>query len=135
MKISKYVENYTSGNRITFKHVLDEINEFMHEVIKFNKEGINEEFQDIFHFLQLWLYWRFGLDSKIWKITQDSVNKFISRRKVWEKIYEYVGLDKNISKFCGNYKKEEKVIKHLAEFNISKEKSSDAYKKIVLKNC
>lgn len=134
MKICKYIENYTAGNHITLKHVFDEVNEFIHEVVNLNKIGASEELQDVFHFLQLWLYWRFRIDGEIWKITKDSVNKFMQRRKVWEIIYTYVGLDKNISKFCGNYKREEKVIKHLAEFNISKEKAITAYREIVLKH-
>ncbi|QQS38738.1 hypothetical protein IPM62_05125 [Candidatus Woesebacteria bacterium] len=134
MKISNYIKNYTAGNRITVKHIIAEINEYLHEVVRFNKSGMKEELHDIFHFLQLWLYWRVGLDGKVWKITQDSVDKFIKRRKVWENIYEYVGLDKNISKYCGNYKRKEKVIKHLSEYKVSREKSLAAYKKIVLNN-
>ena len=131
MKVSWYVVNYTSGKRITFTRIIDEVKELMEEIKKGNKEGIHEETQDVFHFLQLWLYWQFKIDGDIWKITQDSVNKFMARRKVWEKIYEFVGLDKNVSKFCGNYEREYKVIKHLSEFGISESKAKLAFEKIV----
>ena len=131
MNIKNYIANYTSGNRIDFDKVLDEVKEFAVEVVKLNKQGIAEEFGDIMHFLQLWLYWKFGVNGKIWKICQASVNKFMGRKKVWQKIYKEVGLNKDISNFCGNYKKEEKVIRHLSNFGISKVKAQKAFEKVV----
>ena len=133
MNIKTYIKNYTSGNRITFKKVIDEIGEFFQEVFKFNKQGIKEEFGDIMHFLQLWLYWKFGINGMLWKVTQPSVNKFIDRKKVWQEIYKEVGLNINISNFCGNYKKVDKVIKQLSNFGISKQRAQKAYEKVVSK--
>ena len=131
MNIKNYIASYTSGNRVDFDKILDEVKEFAVEVVKLNKQGITEEFGDIMHFLQLWLYWKFGMNGKIWKISQSSVNKFMGRKKVWQKIYKEVGLNKNISNFCGNYKKEEKVTRHLSNFGISKVKAQKAFEKVV----
>lgn len=132
MTIENYIKEYTAGKGIYFKDVLNEVKEFITELFRFNKAGIKEEFQDVFHFLQLWLYCRFGINGEIWLKTKGSVDKFINRKKVWQNIYEYVGLDKNISGYAGNYKKIEKVIKHLSNFGVAKEKSEEAYSAIVL---
>ncbi len=134
MNIKTYIKNYTSGNRITFDKVIDEIKEFLQELVRLNKQGMKEEFGDIMHFLQLWLYWKFGINGKLWKITQSSVNKFMDRKKVWQKIYKEVGLKTNISNFCGNYNKMEKVIKQLSNFDISKQKAQKTYRKVVSKS-
>jgi hypothetical protein len=131
MKIGEYIKKYTSGDRIFFKDVLAECVEFFAEVKKFNKRGMKEEFGDIFHFFQLWLFWDFGVDGEIWRFTKSSVDKFIDRKAVWRKIYEFVSLDKNVSNFCGNYEKIEKVVKHLSEFGIGKEKAEEAYRRVV----
>ncbi len=133
MTIEDYVKKYTAGYRIYFFDFLKEIKEFIVELIKFNNSGMSDEFQDIFHFLQLWLYWRFGINGEIWKITQKSVNKFIERHKIWQEIYELVGLDRDISGYAGNYEKIDKVIKQLAKFGVNKEKAEEAYRVIVLK--
>lgn len=132
MRISEYIKEHTAGKRITFRNVISEINEFLAEIIKLNKDATREEFEDIFHFLQLWLYWRFGVDGEIWKITKNSVKKFMDRKRVWNRIYIYVGLPENISGYAGNYKKIEKVMSHLQKFGIRKEKAEEAYRKIVL---
>ena len=131
MKIKEYVKEYTNGDRITFRDVFSEIKEFLAEVVRFNRAGINEEFEDVFHFLQLWLYWRFGLNGEIWGITKHSVQKFMERKKVWNKIYLSVGLPENISGYVGNYKKAEKVINHLGRLGIDRDKAKEAYRKIV----
>ncbi|MBD3359956.1 MAG: hypothetical protein GF365_04595 [Candidatus Buchananbacteria bacterium] len=131
MKISQYVKQYTDGKRITILDIFSEIKEFVIELIKFNKKGIKEEFGDVLHFIQLWLYWNFDLDGKTWKISQYSVSKFMARKDVWNKIYNYVGLPKNISGYVGNYNKIEKVINHLQGFDIDNQKAKEAYEKIV----
>jgi len=133
MKISEYIREYTSGEPVTFRQVFWEIKELFWEIFKLNKEGIKEEFEDVFHFFQLWFYWLLGLDGEIWGITKNSVRKFINRKEVWNEIYIYVGLEKNISGYVGNYKKVHKVINHLQKFGISEEKAEESYKKIVLK--
>lgn len=132
MTIKEYISEYTSGERIKVKHICAEFRELLWEILQHNKQGIGEEFEDVMHFIQLWLYWRFGINGEIWKISQNSVDKFIGRKVIWNKIYEFVGLPKNISGFVGNYNKVEKVIKHLQKFGITKEKAAEAHQKIVL---
>ena len=132
LKIKDYIKEYTAGNGIYLMDVLGEVKEFLVELIKLNRAGMSEEFQDIFHFLQLWLFWRFGIDGKIWSITKKSVVKFINRKEIWQKIYVFVGLNKEISGYVGNYKKIDKVTNHLSKFGINQEKAEEAYNKIVL---
>ncbi len=131
MKVDEYVREYTSRKPIRFSEVLEECREFLAEVFKFNKAGMKEEVQDVFHFFQLWLWWKFGLNGKLWKITAGSVQKFMNRRKVWREIYLYVGLPEDISNYNGNYKRINKVIGHLSSFGIREEKAREAYEKIV----
>lgn len=131
MKISKYVKEYTSGKYVPFKGILSEIGEVGQAIGDFNLNEIKEEIGDVFHFIQLWLFWRFGINGELWKITKGSTDKFMARRKAWVKLYEHVGLDKDVSHFCGNYKKIEKVIKHLGEFGISEKRAREAYAVIV----
>jgi hypothetical protein len=133
MKISEYVKEYTSGHPVKFSRIIDEVKEYWEAFIRFDMLGMNEESQDVLHFLQLWLYWKFRIDGNVWKLTKDSVDKFMARRQVWKRIYKYVGLAEDVSHFCGNYQKQEKVIKHLSEFGIAKGKSVKAYEHIVLK--
>lgn len=133
MLIKDYIKEYTLGTRVPFADVWGEMREFFAEVTKFDKAGMAEEAQDALHMLQLWMYWRLGVNGEIWRITQGSVKKFMDRKKVWQEIYVFVGLDKNISNYVGNYKKSEKVINHLSVFGVSKEKAEEAYKEIVFK--
>jgi hypothetical protein len=131
MRIKEYIKEYTAGRGICFLDVLREIKEWFIELFKFNKQGIKEEFQDVLHFLQLWLYCRFGINGEPWKIARKSVAKFMDRKKVWQEIYGFVGLDKDISGYVGNYNKADKVIKHLSQFGISKEKAKEVYGEII----
>lgn len=133
MKISEYIKEYTAGNRITFRFVMLEVSELIVEMLRLDGEGIKEEFGDVFHFLQLWLYWRFGIDGRPWKMTRHSVDKFMGRKKVWNRLYEFVGLPKNISGYVGNYQKKHKVIRQLEKLGISREKAEQAYLAIVSK--
>lgn len=133
MLISEYTKEYTAGKGIYFKDVWSEIKEFLVEILRLDTTGIKEEFGDVFHFLQLWLYSQYKIDGQIWRITNYSVSKFIDRKKVWQELYEFVGLDKNISGYVGNYKKLEKVVKQLSKFNVNPEKAEAAYNSIVLK--
>lgn len=132
MKISEYTKNYTDGRPVTVRNILSEVREFAIEVLRWDKEKMSEEFEDVFHFVQLWMYRKFNLDGEIWKITRHSVKKFIDRKSVWNKIYAHVGLPENISGYVGNYKKVEKVIAHLGRFGISKELAVSVHDKIVL---
>jgi hypothetical protein len=56
----------------------------------------------------------------------------MDRKLIWNEIYAHVGLPENISGYVGNYKKVEKVVRHLRGFGISGEKAEKAYKKVVL---
>ena len=131
MKIRDYIKTYTSKNMIYFQDVLGEIKEFIAEILRLNKRGIAEEGGDIFLALQAWLCSRFNVNGEIWRIAQKAADKFANRKIVWEEIYTYVGLDKNISGYVGNYARVEKVINHLASFGIDREKAKEAYKIIV----
>lgn len=131
MRINQYTKEYTAGKQITLRDVFCEINELIAEIIKLNKNGIREEFQDVFLFLQGWLYWRFKINGELWRIHKDSARKFMERKQIWRRIYQSVGLPENISGYVGNYRKMEKVVGHLAKLGISKDKAEEAYRKIV----
>ena len=133
MDIETFAQKYTLGNKIGIRGVFTEIKELFIEILKLNKKGIREEYQDVLIFIQLWLYCQFGIHGKLWSSAKDSVNKFIERKNVWQRIYIQVGLTKDVSNFCGNYDKVEKVINHLSNFGISKKKSQEAYNKVVSK--
>lgn len=133
MRVNEYVKSYTLGKRIPFHDVWTEIKELIVEVLKFNKAGMDEEFQDVLHFLQLWLFWKFGLNGELWKATSGSVNKFMRRKEIWMRIYRYVGLDEQISNYVGNYRRLHKVKGHLSKFRVSAEKAEEAYNEIVMK--
>jgi hypothetical protein len=132
MRISEYIASYTSGDRVPFREVLQEVKEFLVELVHFNWKGMNEEGQDTLHFFQLWLYWRFKIDGEVWKCTSYSTTKFINRVGIWRKLYAHAGLDPQISNFAGNYAKLPKVIKQLGKFGVSEAKATEAYNVIVL---
>ncbi|MDY0097485.1 MAG: hypothetical protein RBS01_04000 [Candidatus Dojkabacteria bacterium] len=134
MKVSEYIKKYTSGERVHFfskSGVTGELIEVLEEILKWNVKGIKEEWEDLLHFLQLWMYWRLGLNQEIWECTSHSVNKFISRVEVWKKLYKYCNLSEDISGFAGNYNRKQKVINHLGKFGISENKAIEAYNSIV----
>jgi len=133
MLVSEYVKTTTAGNRITFLHFLEEVWELVQAIIRLDKENVSEEWQDSIHFFQLWAYWRLGLDQHLWQCTSKSTAKFMARVEVWQKIYEYVGLPKNISGYAGNYNRLEKVETQLVSLGISKELAHRAYSEIVRK--
>jgi hypothetical protein len=131
MKISQYVKEYTSGKRIPFHGVAMEINELIVEIFEMRWKGIKEEFEDVLHFIQLWLYWGFGIDGEIWKITRHSVKKFMDRKLIWNRIYASAGLPENISGYVGNYKKIEKVVSQLKKFGIKRKEAEEIYREII----
>ena len=135
MKVNEYVKKYTSGERVHFfskAGVTGELIEVLEEILKLNRKGIKEEWEDLLHFLQLWMYWRLGINQEIWKCTSNSVNKFIARVKVWKKLYTYCNLSEDISGFAGNYNRKQKVINHLGKFGINEQKAIEAYNRIVV---
>ena len=131
MLIGEYIREYTKGERIRLFDIWGEIKEFLVELVKCDKLHSREEFQDVIHFSQLWLYWSFGLDGELWGITRQSVDKFIKRKDVWNRIYRFVGLKQNISGYAGNYEKVEKVVKHLSNFHVKRARALAAFNAIV----
>lgn len=132
MLIADYIKDYTSGERVTFKkEVMSEVQELLVEIVRFNRAGIAEEFGDVVHFTQLWMFWRFGINGELWWLSMSSVDKFMARLAVWRALYAEVGLDPKISNFCGNYKKAEKVVKQLGRFDIGREQAEAAFAKVV----
>ena len=112
---------------------MSEFVEFLEEVAKGNAVEIKEEFQDTLHFIQLWLFWRFDINTQLWKITSGSTEKFMKRREVWRSIYKYVGLPETVSNYVGNYKREEKVVAQLKKFGVKDGVARDAFAEIVRK--
>lgn len=131
MRIGDYIKDYTDGNPVSFRYVTIEVGELVSEIARMKIESIKDEFGDVFHFIQLWIYWRFGINGEIWGMTRKSVDKFIKRKSVWNRIYVFVGLSENISGYAGNYHKIDKVINHLAKFGVNREKAEAAYNQIV----
>jgi len=131
MKINYFCNEYTHG-KVYFKDIIDEIQEFFEELVKFDGEGMKDEFADVISFFQMWLWDQFKINGKLWKLGLRSFNKFISRRKVWEQIYVYVGIKEKCT-YCRNYMRKYKVVKHLSKFNIGEKKAIEAYEFIVLK--
>ncbi|MBI4837364.1 MAG: hypothetical protein HY813_03115 [Candidatus Portnoybacteria bacterium] len=132
MKTEEYIKQYSSGNRFYFKDVLVEFCELFGAILKFDEGGVVEEFRDVCVHLQIWLYYRFGINGEAWIVNMKAAEKYGARQIVWRKIYSFVGLDENISGYSGNYLKLEKVIIHLARFGIREGRARDAYQKIVL---
>ncbi|PIY63296.1 hypothetical protein COY93_00650 [Candidatus Uhrbacteria bacterium CG_4_10_14_0_8_um_filter_58_22] len=121
MKISQYVREFTSNERILPRHIWAEVKEWLVEVWHRNPAGMKEEFGDVFHFLQLWLFWRFRLDGELWPSTRGSTDKFMNRLKTWRRLYAAVGLPEDISNFCGNCSKLEKVVLQLGRFGVDRQ--------------
>lgn len=131
MTIKEYVDAYTSKDPVRFREIWAEVKEFAVEVVKGNKVGMKEEWGDVVHFSQLWLYWRFGVNGILWKGSLGSIKKFMDRLTVWQKLYVHVGLDPHVSNFCGNYAKVEKVVKQLGKFGVSEERAREAFRSVV----
>lgn len=130
MKIQHFCAEYTPG-KVYFKDILSEIVEWSEELIKWNIQAMREEWADVLAFMQRWLWNRFKINGKLWNSGLPSFNKFISRRKVWEKIYAAAGINEKCT-HCRNYARKEKVIEHLAGFNVNKEKAERIFEEIVL---
>ncbi len=130
MRIKEFCQEY-SARPVSFYDLACEVDEFVEEVLNFNISGIKEEFADVVVFLQMWLWNKFYLNGKLWKLGQSSFDKFIKRRAVWEQIYHYFGI-KEKCVTCKNYTRPHKIVNHLKNFGINKENSLKAYHKIVL---
>ena len=132
MKIGQFTKEYTDGKGVYIKDVFSEVEEFLVEVVKFNLNGMKEEFADVVVFVQLWMYDKYKINGDLWRMGKSSYKKFMDRRDVWKQIYNHVGLE-NPCNFCGNYNKKHKVVNHLKEFGVSEDLALAAYTEIVLK--
>lgn len=133
MKTSTFLKEYTADNKMTLGYVLGEIGEFLGEVLRWNFPEMKKEWHDVMITTQLWLYSKFKIDGEMWKVAQPSVDKVVKRKAVWQDLYEFAGLQRGISNYCGNHDRLEKVLKHLESFGISEKKALEAFEKIVLK--
>lgn len=131
IKISDYIADYTSGDEVFFLEIWQEFKEFVVEVFRLDWKATKEEFSDVLHFLQMYLYWKFGTDGRVWRSTEYSLRKFMGRLENWRKLYAEVGLDPMISNFCGNCSKEYKVVKQLAKFGIDEAVAKKAFEKVI----
>lgn len=131
MLVSEYIEKFTKGSPIRLKHVFSEVKEFTLEILKRDKRALKEELEDIFLFFQLWLFWRFNINGELWKISKNSTKKFMDRRPIWNEIYQLAGLPQNVSGYSGNYKKLEKVVRHLNSFGIEEKVAIEIYNSVV----
>lgn len=132
MLISQYIKDYTSGEPVGFvPGVSGEIAETLEAIWLRDRDAIREEWADVLHFLQLWLFWRFGMDSELWAWTMPSVRKFQARLVIWRKLYVAAGLDPMTSNFCGNNAKIEKVVKQLGTFGVPRDAAERAFREVM----
>lgn len=130
MLVSEYIANYTSDfvekHGRKFRRVMAEVLELLVEMVRLNWKGVKEEFGDVVHLTQLWLY-TFGWDGKLWMWC---ARKFIARQKVWQALYDHVGIP---GRACvsENYNRLPKVISRLGTRGISAEKATEAYNAVV----
>lgn len=130
-KIEDVVWHYAPG-RMTLTRVLAEALELGEGVLRMDIQNIREEIGDTAHFLQLWLYWRFGINGKPWRISHGSIRKFAARIEVWEAIYQVAGLPESTPVYIGNYKKLHKVVEHLGRYGVNAEVAAIAYMVVVV---
>lgn len=128
MKTSQFHKDYTNGDDFSISDIFDEFSELLIELIKFNPIGVKEELGDFSTYIQLWFYTRLNIDSHLWKMSLMSYEKYHQRREVWNKIHNIAEI-KEIN-YCGNYRKKEKIIKHLKGLNVSQDKIDKAIKMV-----
>ena len=132
MKIGQFCKEYTDPElRSGFLRVLDEVGELIGAIFTFNPDKIKDEFADVLVITQVWLYYKHKVNDDLWEGGMPAYNKIISRKKYWNQIYDFVGLDRNVSSYCGNYQRKRKVVSQLGRFGVSKERALEAYKEIV----
>ena len=109
-----------------------EVVELWEGILALDWGNIKEEVGDVTLFFQMWAFWTFTLDNRIWRIARASAQKFIDRRTVWTKIYVAAGLREDTDGSSANYRKVEKVIKRLAQLGINESVARKAYETIVI---
>ena len=132
MKIGQFCKEYTDPElRTGFLRVLDEVGELIGAIFTFDADKIKDEFADVLVLTQIWLYYKHKVDNDLWGGGMSAYSKIMSRRKYWNQIYDFVGLNRTVSYYCGNYLRKRKVVSQLGRFGISKERALEAYEKIV----
>lgn len=126
MLTSQYARDFTGGERTKFYRVWLEIKELLAELLVVNFRGICEEFGDVVHHIQLWLY-SCGLDARLWMWC---ARKFILRQEVWQAMHRELGLTCRAC-YGGNYHRPQKVINYFMYFGITPEAAMAAYRKVV----
>ncbi len=114
MRVSEYLVNFTNGETTTWSYVREELVELWHEVCTGNFRGMLEEFGDVVHHIQLYLYERFGWNHRLWKWCS---NKYIRRQIVWQQLYNFAGIPHRAC-YGGNYLRREKVVKQLGRYGV-----------------
>lgn len=126
MLTSEYAKDFTQDKRTSLSRVWGEVKELAEEVLFWNWPGIKEEFGDVVHHVQLFMYTR-GWDTKLWMWC---AQKFIDRQKVWQEFYRQTGVPGRAC-YGGNYNRLAKVIAHLGKFGVSESAAVIAYGNIV----
>jgi hypothetical protein len=127
MKISEFRKEYCERRKFRARDVFGEICELAEAIVKLDKYGVKEEFSDICVFIQCYLYDNHSLDQNLWTFGMPSFQKFMKRRKIWETMYSFLGINDRCTT-CKNYKRLHKVISHFEGYGIKQEKIVQAYK-------
>jgi hypothetical protein len=109
-----------------------ECKELIDAIIWLNWENIKEEVGDVCLFFQLWLFWQFSLDGKLWLITHHSCRKFQARQPVWRDLYGVAGLGNTLDASTANYRWRHKVVDRLTTLGVDKDVANAAYDLVVL---
>ena len=131
MRISEVIWRYTHRKKMTIGRVWLEVIELWEALVALDWRGVKEELGDVMHFLQIWLFWRFALDSKVWFFTVPTIKKFSDRLVVWQQIYVAAGLSANIVGSTANYRRQHKVVKRLTQLGVSESMAIKAYNQVV----
>ena len=131
MLISEYYVQYTDQKKFGLGYALEELVELLTETATGHWREIPGEVSDISIYLQLWMYTHFEYDQQLWSTSHRNLEKVQKRKPVWQKIYGHVGVayEKN---YCGNYSRPEKLVAHLHQFGVSREKALEAYERVVV---
>lgn len=132
MQITEYIWHYTNRKEMRWGGVWMEFMELVEAIRLLDWENIKEEVGDTLLFFQIWLFWQFSLDFKVWRITHHSARKFMARQPVWIELYITAGLNPKLDPSTANYKRLHKVVQRLTMFGVDKTKAKEAYNKVVL---
>ncbi len=122
MDVATYHQEYTNGKPFTLSDLAVELFELMHSLLSFDRGKIVDEMSDVSVFIQLWYFCRFGHNAPLWRSSLHNLAKVKQRKKVWRKIYRLAGLPQDISNYCGNYLKKEKMVRQLTTFGVEEKR-------------